>query len=739
MGKTSTILGKSVNRIDAYDKVTGKALYPGDLSMPGMLHMKVLFAERPHSRIISIDTSQAKAMQGVVSVYTATDVPVNEYGLQKPDQPVLCGPGSKKAGADVVRFVGDQIALVIAESAEIAEKAKHLIQVDFEDLSVITDPLLSMRPDSPLIHPEMEQTNICVHDKIRKGDIEAGFKQADVIIEGEYDLPFQEHVFMEPEAGLAYMDEEKRITVMCAGQWTHTDREQIAHALDLPLEKIRVIYPAIGGAFGGREDMSVQIILALAAWKTGRPVKVVWSRRESFIGHGKRHPMHMKAKWGASKDGLLVAAQMEIVADAGAYMYTTNKVLGNATIVCTGPYFIPNVHVDAYGVYTNNIPGAAFRGFGAPQGNLLAEMQMNKLADALKIDPVQLRLKNALKKGDTLDVGTAPMDRITISQVIQAATEKGGWKKVQKNWQKPVIKFNKSSNIRRGIGFAAGFKNIGFSFGYKENCWSKIELHGRDKIENVILYHAGADVGQGAHTVFVQMAAEALNVPVEKITIKASDTASSGNSGSASASRMTFMAGNAIRGAAEAALKKWKNEERPAVAEYTYLAPPTTPFDKETGHAMPNFAYAYAAQAVEVEVNIETGNVHLVKVISAHDVGKTINPQNVKGQIEGGVVQAAGYALLENFIMREGRVITDGMSTYLIPTIMDIPDQVESVILETPDSRGPWGARGVGELPFLPLAPAVLAAIKDALGVWINRLPATPEVVLDAIEKNQGK
>ena len=462
---------------------------------------------------------------------------------------------------------------------------------------------------------------------------------------------------------------------------------------------------------------------------------MIWSRRESIIGHAKRHPMRMKAKWGATKEGLLTAAKMKIVADAGAYMYTTNKVLGNATIVCTGPYFIPNVHVDAYGVYTNNVPAGAFRGFGAPQGNFLAEMQMNKLAEVLKIDPVQLRLKNALKKGDTLDVGTAPIDRITIRQVIKAAAERGGWKKVKSNWKKPEIKMHESNTIKRGIGFAAGFKNIGFSFGYQENCWSKVELHGKDEIEKVILYHAGADVGQGAHTVFIQMAAEALNVPVNKISLKASDTASSGSSGSASASRMTFMAGNAIRGAAEAAMKKWENGERPAVAEFTYLAPPTTPFDKETGYAMPNFAYAYAAQAVELEVNIETGIVHLLKVVSAHDVGRAIHPQNLKGQIEGGVVQAAGYALLENFIVHEGRVVTDGMSTYLIPTVMDIPDKVETIILETPDNRGPWGARGMGELPFLPLAPAIIAAIKDALGIWIDRIPATPEIVLHAIEK----
>ena len=333
-----------------------------------------------------------------MAIFTAKDVPVNEYGLQKPDQPVLCGPGSAKPGTDIVRFVGDQIAFIVAQSEEIAEKAMNAIRVEFEDLPIVSDPVAAMQPGAYPIHPEIDGSNICVHDRIRKGDIEAGFSAADVIIESDYGLPFQEHVFMEPEAGLSYIDDEGRITVKCAGQWTHEDQHQIAHALGLPADRIRVIYAAIGGAFGGREDMSVQITLALAAWKTGKPVKTVWSRRESMIGHGKRHAMTAHAKWGATKEGKLVAAEMEFIADAGAYFYTTNKVLGNTTIVCTGPYAIPNVKVDTFGVYTNNVPTAAFRGFGGPQGIFVAEMQMNKLAQALGMDPVELRMKNALKK-----------------------------------------------------------------------------------------------------------------------------------------------------------------------------------------------------------------------------------------------------------------------------------------------------------------------------------------------------
>lgn len=733
MTNEAIVIGQSAPRVDALAKVTGKALFPGDLTMPGMLHMKILFANRPHARILRLDISKAKTYPGVIAVFTAGDVPVNEYGLQQPDQPVLCGPGTEQPGADTVRFVGDQIALVIAETEAIAAAARDLIEVEFEDLPVLTDPIAAMQHGARPIHPEHGDTNVIVHYRIRKGDVEAGFAQSDVIIESEYRLPFQEHAYLQPEAGLAYMDEEGRVTVQVGGQWPHTDRVQIAHALNLPEEQVRVIYPAIGGAFGGREDMSVQIVLALAAWKLGQPVKIIWSRHESIIGHCKRHPIIARVKWGATREGRLTAAKMEIIADAGAYLYTTNKVIGNTSIVCTGPYYIPQVKVDTYGVYTNNIPTGAFRGFGATQGIFIAEMQMNKLAEKLGIDPVELRARNALREDDTLGVGTAPPGPVSVSQVIEAAAERAGWEQGENGWERPTTSAARESHLRRGIGFAAGFKNIGFSFGYQESCWARVELHGADSIEQVVVHHAGAEVGQGTHTVMAQMAAEAVGIPMEKVTLFASDTAMMGNSGSASASRMTFMAGNAIRGAAQAALDKWRAEERPAVGEFKYLAPPTTQFTEETGQSMPNFAYAYAAQAVEVEVDTETGLVHLRRVVSANDVGKAINPAMVEGQIEGAIAQAQGYALMENFQMQQGRVVTDQLSTYLIPTVLDVPDVVESVIVEIPDSRGPWGARGVGELPFLPLAPAILAAIHDATGVWIDQLPATPERVLAAL------
>jgi CO/xanthine dehydrogenase Mo-binding subunit len=383
-------VGKSLPRIDARAKVIGETLYSGDLKMDGMLFMKILFAERPHARVLNIQTANAEKSAGVVAVYTAKDIPVNEYGLQIPDQPVLCGPGSSKPYTDIVRFVGDQVAVVVAKSELEAEAAVKLIEVEYEDLPLLSNPTIALRPDSPILHPDRGDTNICVHYKIRKGDVEDAFAKADVIVEGEYNTPVQEHAYLQPEAGLAYIDDEGRVTIEAGGQWTHADRETIAHSLGLPEEMIRVIYPAIGGAFGGREDMSVQIVLALAAWKLKQPVKIIWSRRESIIGHGKRHAVSIKAKWGATKDGKLTAAVNELIGDGGAYMYTSNKVLGNAAITSSGPYFIPNINVDVYGVYTNNVPGAAFRGFGAPQALFMAESQMNKLAEKLGMDAVEM-------------------------------------------------------------------------------------------------------------------------------------------------------------------------------------------------------------------------------------------------------------------------------------------------------------------------------------------------------------
>lgn len=728
-----THIGIPLPRVDAVAKVLGEAQYPGDINLPNQAHMKILFARRPHAVIEHIDTSAAEALDGVIAVLTAKDVPNNEYGLIMPDQPVLCGPGSGKPYADRVRFVGDQVALVIAETPEIAARARDLIEVQYRDLPVVTDPEAARQPDAPLLHPDKE-SNVILQYRVRKGDVEAGFAAADVIVESEYRTPAQEHAYLQPEAGLAYMDEEGRVTVAAGGQWLHEEREQIAHALNLPEERVRVIHPAIGGAFGGREDMSIQIVLALAALKLhergiDRPVKIIWSREESIIGHHKRHPYVIRTRWGATRDGKITAAEVELVEDAGAYAYTSTKVLGNATLMCTGPYEIPNVKVDACAVYTNHIPGGAFRGFGGPQGAFAAETQMNKLAEALGMDPVELRMKNIVRDGSIISVGTPLPPGVSMPQVVEKCAEAFDW------GRKTEGQTAAEQQIRRGMGFACGFKNVGFSFGAPESCTAIVELHGDAEIEYAVVHHAAAEVGQGTHTAILQMSAEALNLPPEKIRLVLADTAKTENSGSVSASRMTFMAGNSIRGAAAAALEKRQHGERPAIATYTYRPPATTPFDPEDGHCDPNFAYGYVAEAVELEVDAETGQIRLLNVVAADDVGQAINPQQVEGQIEGAVVQAAGYAITERFRQSGGHVQTDQLSTYLIPTVLDIPEQVKSVILEYPDPRGPFGARGMGEMPFIPLAPAVIAALHDATGVWFDDFPLTPERVLRGLGK----
>lgn len=730
-------IGKSVQRIDARDKVTGKALYSGDINRPDQLYMKFRFSDRPHAIVKSIETDEAQALDGVVAIFTAKDVPVNEYGLQIFDQPVFCGPGSDKPYADRVRFIGDQIAAVVAESDEIARKAADMIEVEYEDLPLLYDPLEALEEDAILLHPD-RGTNIAESFQIRKGDVEQGFEDADVIVESEFHTPAQEHAYLEPEAGLAYIDEEGRLTIACGSQWAHEERKQVAHALGMDEEQIRIIHPATGGAFGGREDISVQIALGLAVKRLhergiDRAVKTVWNRVESIVGHHKRHPYHIKAKWGATRDGQITAIEVDITADGGAYMSTSNKILGNATLMCAGPYRIPNARIDTRAVYTNRLPGGAFRGFGGPQGMFSAEVQINKLAEDLDMDPVEIRMKNALSEGDLMVVRTPMPGGVSIPDVISRCAEEGGWIRTDSGWFKEEPRDPEKPHLVRGKGFACGFKNVGFSLGYEDNAFATIELHGGANIEEVIVRQAGADIGQGAHTAMVQMAAEAVGVPVEKVKLLTADTGETLDSGSSSASRMTFMAGNSIRGAAVKALEKWRQEERPAVGTYQYHAPSTSNYDPETGESKPNFAYGYVAQVAEVEVDTETGEVTVLNFISTNDVGKAINPEQVEGQIEGGVAQGIGWVLTENFIQEGGYVKTDMFSTYLIPSVRDVPRKLKSVIMEDPDPEGPWGARGMAEMPFIPVAPAVVAAVHDATGVWFDEFPLTPERIVKGL------
>jgi CO/xanthine dehydrogenase Mo-binding subunit len=762
MPTTSHWVGASVPRVDAPSKVTGRALYPGDLRTPGMLHMKILFAGRPHAAIRRINTSVARAAPGVVAVFTGADVPVNAYGLAFSDQPVLCDR--------VVRFEGDQVAVVVAETEAAAARGRDLIDVEYADLPALTDPRRSMSPGAPAIHDD-HPDNVLDHIRIRKGDAMAALAGADAVVESSYYLPMQEHAYLQPEAGLAYMDGDV-VVVETAGQWAHHDQRQIAAGLGLSAERVRVIYRAIGGAFGGREDISVQLALALAAWKTGRPVKVVWSREESIRGHCKRHQMFITCRWGATRNGKVIAADADLISDAGAYAFTSTMVLGHAALTATGVYDIPNVRVDAYAVYTNNVPGGAFRGFGSPQGIFAAELQMDKLAEAIGMDPVSLRERNLVRPGALLSVGTPLPESIHLGELLTKCAQTAGWTRAASgSWRRPAIGDQRSaisdqrsaisdqrtaigdqrsaithqpssirnpqSAIRNGFGLALGFKNIGFSFGYPEASTTTIELRGDVEIEEAVVRFAGAECGQGVQTAISQMAAEALGVPMDRIRLIGADTAQAPEAGSASASRLTLMGGNAVIGAAREALARWRDEERPAVATFTYHAPETTDFDPDSGHGKPHVVFSPVAQAATVDVDVETGQVSVRGVVTAVDVGQAINPAQVNGQVHGAVAQAVGYATLENFVVEDGRILTPNLSTYLIPTALDVPHSVESLVLENPDPVGPWGARGVGETPFIALAPAVASAVYDATGVWFDALPLTPQAVLAGL-RNGG-
>jgi CO/xanthine dehydrogenase Mo-binding subunit len=737
-------IGFSVPRTDGAGKVTGEAQYPADLRRQDFLHARVVFTNEPHARLVRLDVTPALAVPGVVEVVTSADVPVNEYGLVFRDQPVLIGTthtGRAAVACDISRWEADHLGLVVAETIEAATAGAEAIATEWEPLPVLADVETSLA--SPLLlHPENgEDTNAYHHLRIRKGDIAAGWEGADVVIEGTYDLPLQEHAYLQPEAAVSYVDEMGRITIEIAGQWIHEDQEQVAHALDIDPEQVRVIYPAIGGAFGGREDMSLQIVMALATRKLhargiNRPIRSQWTREESIVGHHKRHRGRITARLGATREGLITAVEADCYLDAGGYNYTTNKVLGNLHLCVAGPYEVPNARIDSYGVYTNGPVGGAFRGFGAPQGAFVAETQMNKLARELGLDPVELRLRNALRDGSIGITQVEMPEGVSLVPVIEAAASAAATP-ANRGSHRPVATLpEQAGDLRRGRGFACAYKNIGFSFGFPERCEAYIELHGEDEIDRVILFHGGAEVGQGAHTAFRQMAAEATGVAFDQVEAVFSDTATTGDSGSASASRLTWMAGNAIQGAAEEASKRWLEGDRPARGEFRFVPPPTEVLDPETGTGHPNFTYGYVAEVVDLTIDVGTGHIRVDRVICADDVGRVVNRMLIEGQVEGAVVQAHGYAITEDLQARDGHVLNPRLSAYLIPGIDDIPAEVQSVLVEVPDPRGPWGVRGMAEMPLIPYAPAVVAALHDATGVWFNEIPLTPSKVVAELRRH---
>ncbi|MDQ5824893.1 MAG: xanthine dehydrogenase family protein molybdopterin-binding subunit [Chloroflexota bacterium] len=727
-----SLIGASVPRPDALGKVTGATKYPADLVRADMLHLKIVFAHRPHARILKLDTSKALEYPGVVDVLTAADVPFNAYGLVESDQPAICG--------DKVRYVGDRVAVVVAETVEAAEAGAGLVQVEYEDLPPVIDARAAMSPDSPLVH-DAQGTNVLGHVPIRKGDADKALAEADLVLVGEFTTSWQEHAYLQPEAGIAYIDQAGKLVIETAGQWLHEDRKQIAAMLKLPEEDVIIRYAAIGGAFGGREDLSIQHLLALATWKLKRPTAIIWRREESMFAHHKRHPFAIRCQWGAMKDGRIVGVRAEMVADGGAYASTSVEVLKIAALFATGTYEVPNISVDGYAVYTNNVPCGAFRGFGAPQAQFAVESMVTRLAHALGIDPIEMRRRNIYREG-SIEPSQNPLPPgVSALPVMERCVEEAV---SRLNYGNPRPQ-PKKPHLRRGVGIACGIKNIGYSFGYPDQATAEVELYGSDRIEHATVRVGAADVGQGAHTILRQIAAETLGLPFEHpqgageaplIEMVTDDSGQAPNAGSASASRMTYMGGRAVYDAAKAARAKWDSGERPARARVQFRPEETTGLDPETTAGTPNFAYGYAAQAVEVEVDTLTGLVQVLKVISVHDVGKAVNRQQVEGQIEGCLAQALGYALLEDFQMRDGKVLTPYFSTYLLPTALDMPTEIVPVIMELADPNGPYGARGMAEMPLVPLTPAIAIAIHDATGVWLSQQPMTPERVLTALRKS---
>ncbi len=734
----ASVIGQSLPRIDAQAKVTGRAKYPGDFYMEGMLHAKVVWSEHPHARVRRIDTSQAEAYPGVVAVLTYKDVPVNEYGINIMDQPVLVAEGDK------VRWVGDRLAIVVAESERIAEAARRLVEVDYEPLPVVDDPREAMKPDAPLVHEERD-SNVLERFKIRKGDMEAGFAEADVIVEGYYVTPCIEHAYLQPDAGLSYIDEKGRVTVVAAAQWAHDDLRQIAHLLDLPEDRVREIVPAVGGAFGGREDMYIQHLLALCAYRLRRPVKMVFSRQETICRTGKRHPFYMRYRTGATRDGKLTAVETELISDAGAYASTSAVVMANATSFAAGPYVVPNAKIDGYTVYTNNAVGMAIRGFGAIQAAVAYELQMDKLAEALGMDPVEIRLKNLFEDGSIAVTGNPMPPGVGIKDTLRQAALAAGWREKDGHWVRPEVPAADSKLY--GLGVACAYKNVGYSMGFDDKSTALVELSLDDsgQVERAVVKIAASEVGQGVHTALAQIAAETLGIEMERVDVALVDTAETPDGGSCSASRHVYMSGNAVMAACRLAREKWQTALRAGEgethieAQYTFHgrhARPTTPFDPETGMCDPHISYGYATQIALVEVDAETGEVEVLKLYSAHDVGRAVNPQMIKGQVGGGVQMGEGYALMEEYIQQQGVVKTRKFSEYFIPTVLDMPREIVPIIVEVPDPTGPYGATGVGEMTTLPTAPAIISAIHDATGAWIDELPATAEKVLMGMKRN---
>lgn len=761
--KVSGAVGVSVPRNDAIKKVTGYPLFTDDMKLPEMLYGKLFLSEHPHAKIKAVNTAEAESMPGVAAVLTAKDIPGrNGFGLLNPNQPVLA--------EEKVLYVGDPIAVVYAETPEIAEEAVKKIKVDYELLPGVFTPQEALGENAPSLHPD---GNILSHTKVRKGNVEKGFNEADIIVEGDYSVPFVEHAYMEPESGLASIDDDGVITLWSSSQGSYAFRDMVAASLDLPPEKVRVIYNPAGGAFGGKEEPTVQIHCALGALKTGRPVKMTLTREESIRMSTKRHAEKMHYKAGVTREGKLVAFEADVIADTGAYDSLGKPVVFRSGVVTAGPYSIPNVKIDSRGVYTNNPPGGAFRGFGSTQVAFAAEVHMDILARKIGMDPFTIREINALETGKETVTGQVLGPGVGYKETLQA---------VKEALEKEIKKYKATPGKKIGVGVASSYKNVGIGSGKSDKAGAIVELSPDGKL---FLKVGAAEMGQGSDTVMAQLASQTTGIPYEEFNVISNDTFQTPDGEVTTASRQTFVSGNAVVAAAanfiselKELLKEsfgWQGEKLTFAVgeirngngrriatwkdvaghckkkgitlkeEYTYVAPKTYPLPDNCDHKPGedpekyniHFAYCFGTQAAIVEVDENTGEVKVLKIITATDVGRAIHPQMVKNQIEGAVVMGLGYGLSERFVVEHGRVVTDNLRKLGVPRINVVPEiDVKIVEVEQPD--GPFGAKGMGELPINPTAPAIINAIYDAVGVRITELPATREKILKALQEKQG-
>jgi CO/xanthine dehydrogenase Mo-binding subunit len=741
MKESCEVIGRSVPRVDGYGKLTGKALYAGDISLPGMVHLAAHRSDRPHARILGVRTEEARRHPGVVAVFTCGDIPgTNRIGRDKPDQTVLC--------VEKVCFIGDPVALVAAETPEAAREAAALIDVDYEDLPAVFSPEEALLPGAARVH---ENGNVLMERILLKGDPDRALKDADVVIANTYRTQMVEHAYLEPEAAVAHFEAEK-MTVWMPSKYAHFDQRELAEAIGIPMVKVRVVNTTIGGCFGDKTSLSPGYYAALAALKTGRPAKMVYSREESFIATRKRHPFTIRHTTGATRDGRILAAKVEIIADTGAYSASGPTVLVKSLIHAAGPYEIPNVSMKVTFVYTNNPVGGSMRGLGVPQVAFAHESQIDILAKRLGMDPFEIRLKNGYKPGSVTATGQQLGDSVSLAETM--AKVRGEMERIG----------TPPPTATRKYGWGVGTMFYGIGAGGRSNpAGARLEVNDAGEFT---LYVGIGDVGQGSSTALIQIAAEVLRRRVGEIRLVAGDTDCCPDSGVTAASRVTYIVGRAVQIAAEKlkgllqdaagqiigmpsgtlrldngffhcpddpqrrvsvsqAVGALKAKGISPCAEGIY-DPEFVALDPKTGQGEPMATYAFATQAALVAVDVESGEVEVLSIVACHDVGTAVNPDSVTGQIEGAVSMGLGFSLMEEVLLEKGRIMNPGYSQYFIPTALDMPEIV-SLIAEAPEATGPFGAKGVGEPALIPTTPAIVNAIHSATGIRVKELPATPE------------